>query len=177
VAAVRIGTAAAIGTTARLVRELRCARSSRPSEAAEETPTTEPEGQVNDFRHQDTAEDGNTWSVVEVLAEEPDWPAVGDGHDDQGDEELQPVARSTNRCGERDAKHVCVPLRRVRAGELRVRTFSTNSRPALRAAACGGRPRPAVPMDWAGEARRALSAFTGSIAAGPLAATCAVLAR
>jgi hypothetical protein len=29
-----------------------------------------------------------------------------------------------------------VPLRRDRAGELRVRTFSTNSRPALRAAAC-----------------------------------------
>jgi len=26
-----------------------------------------------------------------------------------------------------------------------VRTFSTNSRPALRAAACGGRPRPAAP--------------------------------
>jgi len=43
---------------------------------------------VNDFRHQDTAEDGKTWSVVEVLAEEPDWPVVGDG---QGDEELQPV--------------------------------------------------------------------------------------
>jgi hypothetical protein len=70
VAAVRIGTAAAIGTTARLVRELRCARSSRPSEDAEETPTTEPEGQVNDFRHQDTAEDGSARQVVEVVAEE-----------------------------------------------------------------------------------------------------------
>jgi hypothetical protein len=45
------------------------------------------------------------------------------------------------RCDEQDAKHASVPLRRVRAGELRVRTFSTNSRPALRAAACGGRPR------------------------------------
>jgi len=29
-----------------------------------------------------------------------------------------------------------------------VRSFSTNSRPALRAAACGGRPRP--PQQWAG---------------------------
>jgi hypothetical protein len=38
----------------------------------------------------------------------------------------------------RDAKHASVPLRRVRAGELRVRSFSTNSRPALRAAS--GRP-------------------------------------
>ena len=38
-------------------------------------------------------------------------------------------------------EHASVPLRRVRAGEVRVRTFSTNSRPALRAAACGGRPR------------------------------------
>jgi hypothetical protein len=37
-----------------------------------------------------------------------------------------------------------VPLRRVRADEVRVRTFSTNSRPALRAAASGGRPRPAT---------------------------------
>ena len=45
------------------------------------------------------------------------------------------------RCDERDAKHAGVPLRRVRAGEVRVRSFSTNSRPALRAAACGGRPR------------------------------------
>ena len=33
-----------------------------------------------------------------------------------------------------------VPLRRVRAGEVRVRTFSTISRPARRAAASGGRP-------------------------------------
>jgi len=28
---------------------------------------------------------------------------------------------------------------------LLVRSFSTTSRPALRAAACGGRPRPAAP--------------------------------
>jgi hypothetical protein len=38
----------------------------------------------------------------------------------------------------REAKHASVPLRRVRAGEARVRSFSTNSRPALRAAS--GRP-------------------------------------
>jgi Single-strand binding protein family len=30
-------------------------------------------------------------------------------------------------------------------GEVVGRSFSTNSRPALRAAACGGRPRPATP--------------------------------
>jgi hypothetical protein len=35
----------------------------------------------------------------------------------------------------------CVLLRRVRAGEVRVRSFSTNSRPALRAATSGGLPR------------------------------------
>jgi hypothetical protein len=34
----------------------------------------------------------------------------------------------------------------VHAGEPRVRSFSTISRPALRAAACGGRPRPAGPL-------------------------------
>jgi hypothetical protein len=34
-----------------------------------------------------------------------------------------------------------VPLRRVRAGAGAGRSFSTPSRPALRAAACGGRPR------------------------------------
>src|SRR5215216_2237306 len=38
-----------------------------------------------------------------------------------------------------------VPLGRVRAGEEAGRLFSTPSRPALRAAACGGRPRPATP--------------------------------
>jgi hypothetical protein len=39
------------------------------------------------------------------------------------------------------AEHARVPLRRDHAVEVRVRSFSTNSRPALRAAACGGRPR------------------------------------
>jgi hypothetical protein len=37
--------------------------------------------------------------------------------------------------------HAGVPLRRVRAVEEAGRLFSTPSRPALRAAACGGRPR------------------------------------
>jgi hypothetical protein len=46
-------------------------------------------------------------------------PAMGDGDHDQGDEEVQPVVDSTTRCDERDAKHASVPLRRVRAGELR----------------------------------------------------------
>ena len=40
--------------------------------------------------------------------------------------------------GQRDAKHASAPLRRVRAGELRVRTFTTNSRPA------SGRPPAAL---------------------------------
>jgi len=44
------------------------------------------------------------------------------------------------RCGTW-AKHARVPLRCVRAGEGAGRLFSTPSRPALRAAACGGRPR------------------------------------
>jgi hypothetical protein len=43
--------------------------------------------------------------------------------------------------GEREQQHASVPLRRVHAGEVCRRCFSTNSRPALRAAACGGRPR------------------------------------
>jgi len=38
-------------------------------------------------------------------------------------------------------QHASVPLRRSRSFECLVRSFSTNSRPALRAAACGGRPR------------------------------------
>jgi hypothetical protein len=41
------------------------------------------------------------------------------------------------------AEITAVPLRRVRAVEGVGRLFSTPSRPALRAAACGGRPRPA----------------------------------
>ena len=43
---------------------------------------------------------------------------MGDG-DDQGDQELQPVARSTSRCDERDAKHAlrsAPPLTKKSAG-------------------------------------------------------------
>jgi hypothetical protein len=40
-----------------------------------------------------------------------------------------------------EATHAGVPLRRVRAVEGAGRLFSTPSRPTLRAAACGGRPR------------------------------------
>ena len=60
--------------------------------------------------------------AVEVLAEELGAkPAVGDG--DQGDAQHEPVASKTMRCDERDAKHASIPLRRVRAGELRWEKF------------------------------------------------------
>jgi hypothetical protein len=51
------------------------------------------------------------------------------------------------RCGTQvqEEQHAGVPLCRVRAVEGAGRLFSTPSRPALRAAACGGRPRPAGP--------------------------------
>jgi hypothetical protein len=43
---------------------------------------------------------------------------VGDGDDDQGDEEPEPVAGSTDASsGTRADQFACVPLRRVRAGE------------------------------------------------------------
>jgi hypothetical protein len=71
---------------------------------------------------------------------------LGDGDNDQDHEESGPVASSTSDATVRDveAKHAGVPLRRVRAVEGAGRLFSTPSRPALRAAACGGRPRPAA---------------------------------
>jgi hypothetical protein len=68
---------------------------------------------------------------------QPRWakPAVGDGDDDQGDAQPGPVASSTD-AAVRDAKRALVPHRRIHAGELR-EEFSTNPRPALRAAALG----------------------------------------
>jgi hypothetical protein len=63
-------------------------------------------------------------------------PSYGDG-----DQTTRSQSQLDQRSDERDAKHASVPLRRVRAGEFVVRSFSTNSRPALRAAASGGRPR------------------------------------
>ena len=70
--------------------------------------------------------------------------SLGDGDHDQDDEEPGPVAGSTNAAGERDAgegtacQRSAPPLLILRVS---VRSFSTNSRPALWAAACGGRPR------------------------------------
>jgi hypothetical protein len=52
----------------------------------------------------------------------------------------EPARPAMRRCGT-GAKHAGVPLRRVRAVEGAGRLFSTPSKPALRAAACGGRPR------------------------------------
>ena len=58
--------------------------------------------------------------MVEVPAEELGAElAVGDGDDDQGDEELRPVARSTIRCDQRDAKQALRFAPSFRAGEPR----------------------------------------------------------
>jgi hypothetical protein len=58
---------------------------------------------------------------------------VGNGDDDQDNEEPQPLLR----CTVRDAKHACAPLRRVRAGEVRREEFLYT----LKAAPAGGRLR------------------------------------
>jgi hypothetical protein len=68
-------------------------------------------------------------------------PALGDGDDDQDDEKPGAVASSTSAAGSGTRvkeQHASVPLRRSRSFECLVRSFSTNSRPALRAAS--GRP-------------------------------------
>jgi hypothetical protein len=78
---------------------------------------------------------------VEELAEELGSNCGGYG-DDQGDEEPKPVTSSTTMTG-RSAARSMLPSRLSALSSLVVRSFSTNSRPALRAAACGGRPRPA----------------------------------
>jgi hypothetical protein len=58
----------------------------------------------------------------------------------------QEPAQSVDATSGTRAKHAGVPRRRIRAGELRVRTFSTNSRPALRpgndTTATGNQPHP-----------------------------------
>jgi hypothetical protein len=61
--------------------------------------------------------------------------------------ELTSTSDATSRTRVKKQQHASVPLRRVRAVEGAGRLFSTPSRPALRAAACGGRPRPATPTD------------------------------
>jgi single-strand DNA-binding protein len=93
-----------------------------------------------------TAEDGSARSVVEVVADElgpslTGAPALGNGDDDQGDAEPGAVARlisdATSGTRSMPAFHSVVSALVSFVG----RGFSTNSRPALRAAACGGRPR------------------------------------
>jgi hypothetical protein len=66
---------------------------------------------------------------------------MGDGDHDQDHAQPGPVANSTHAMV-RDAGEACsCSAPSSRATVALVRTFSTNSRPALRAAACGGRPR------------------------------------
>jgi hypothetical protein len=73
---------------------------------------------------------------------------VGDGNDDQDDEEPEPVASSAS---DTTSGTRSMPAFRSVVAVLMsfVRSFSTNSRPALRAAASGGRPRPAALTDAA----------------------------
>ena len=85
-----------------------------------------------------TAEDGSARSAVEVVAQEPGpsprW-ATATTRPTWSDSR-QPARPAMQRCDERDAmeeqQHASVPLRRVRAGEVRGEEgFSTNSRPAI----------------------------------------------
>jgi hypothetical protein len=65
---------------------------------------------------------------------------LGDGDDDQNHEESGPLASSTSDATVRDVGEACwrsAPS--SRATIVLVRSFSTPSRPALRAAASGGR--------------------------------------
>jgi hypothetical protein len=48
---------------------------------------------------------------------------VGDREDDQDNAQLQPVASSTDVTVRDAAKHASVPLRRIRAGEVRCEEF------------------------------------------------------
>jgi hypothetical protein len=65
------------------------------------------------------------------------------GDDDQGDAEPRAVARSTSDATSGTRVACSVPLRRVRAGEVRCENFLYELKAGLRAAAYGGRPRPA----------------------------------
>ena len=71
---------------------------------------------------------------------------MGDGDDDQDDEEPGPLASSTSDPTSgtqvQEEQHAGVPLRRIRAGELRWEEFLYELKAGLRAAASGGRPRP-----------------------------------
>jgi single-strand DNA-binding protein len=101
-----------------------------------------------------TAEDGSARSVVEVVAEElgpslTGAPALGDRHADPGDAQPEPVTSSTTMTG-RGVRRSMLAFRSVMStlSSFVVRSFSTNSRPALRAAA-----RRAGSSDPAGGAR------------------------
>jgi single-stranded DNA-binding protein len=86
-----------------------------------------------------TAEDESARAVVEVVAEELGPSNCGGRRRPRpGRRAARASSQFDQRCDERDAKHASVPLRPVRASEVVVRSFSTNSRPALRAAS--GRP-------------------------------------
>ena len=89
---------------------------------------------------------------------------MGDGDHDQDHAQPGPVANSTHAMV-RDAGEACsCSAPSSRATVALVRSFSTNSRPALRAAACGGRPRPAD------HGRRTQSAQATTITATPVIA-------
>jgi hypothetical protein len=78
---------------------------------------------------------------------------MGDGDDDQGDEEPGPVARSTSDATVRDAKHASVLLRRVRVGEVRWEKFLYE----LKAGPAGGRLRRPSSAGSTGTAPRLLA--------------------
>jgi hypothetical protein len=75
-----------------------------------------------------------------------------------------------------EQQHASVPLRRVRAVAGAGRLFSTSSRPALRAAACGGRPRPAAqqPLTHCPSVRRPRRSRNCSAVATPTMADAAL---
>jgi single-stranded DNA-binding protein len=94
-----------------------------------------------------TAEDDSGRSAVEVVGRGAGVEAaLGDGDHDQGDAQPEPVVSSNTMTG-RGVRRSMLAFRSVMSTLLSfvVKSFSTNSRPALRAAACGGRPRPATP--------------------------------
>ena len=96
-----------------------------------------------------TADDGSARSIVEVVADELGPSLRWATAPDQDDEQPEPVASSTTMTG-RGVRRSMLAFRSVMSAlsSFVVRSFSTNSRPALRAAASGGRPRPAAPSLW-----------------------------
>ena len=74
---------------------------------------------------------------------------------DQDHAQLPAVASSTSYTTVRGVRRSLLAFRSVMStiSSFVVRGFSTNSRPALRAAACGGRPRPADPIPLRSQGR------------------------